>query len=330
MPARLGPALVCAVLLILAAAAPLPDAAPTVAQGAGSGDWPMYRGDAARTGAVEEFTAEHQVYEPHRVGLPPIRMYARELWRRREFAFELSRTKLRAKHFDTVFGRLWLLLNPLFLALIYFVLVDILRGGSRGSEFFAHLIAGLFAYYFVSSAVTDGAKSVVSGGRLILNTAFPRTLLPLSAVVTAFRRFVPTVLIYAPVHLATGLPVDWTLLWVFPLAALLVVMASGLAIFVSAAQVYFRDLRSFLPYALRLWLYASPVLYYADEVPDRYDAILTINPLAPILTAWSDVLNQGTTPTQESLLLAVAWALVIFVSAALFFMSREREFAVRL
>ena len=74
---------------------------------------------------------ERHVYEPHRVGLPPLRPYVRELWRRREFAFELARTKLRAQHFDTAFGQLWLVLNPLLLGGVYFLLVDILRRGSQ-------------------------------------------------------------------------------------------------------------------------------------------------------------------------------------------------------
>src|SRR3954447_23386724 len=74
-----------------------------------------------------EWEVEQHVYEPHRIGLPPIAPYVRELWRRREFAFELSRTKLQSQHYDTVFGQLWLVLNPLLLALVYFVLVDILR-----------------------------------------------------------------------------------------------------------------------------------------------------------------------------------------------------------
>src|ERR671935_1582291 len=99
--------------------------------------------------ADDEFNPETHVYEPHRVGLPPLRPYVRELWRRREFAFELSRTRLRAQHFDTTFGQLWLILNPLLLAGVYFVLVDIIGRGSRGLTFFAHLMAGLFAYYFV-------------------------------------------------------------------------------------------------------------------------------------------------------------------------------------
>ena len=74
-----------------------------------------------------DFAGEHHVYVPHLVGLPPLRSYVREVWRRREFAIELARTKLREQNFDTVFGQLWLVLNPLLLALVYFILVDILR-----------------------------------------------------------------------------------------------------------------------------------------------------------------------------------------------------------
>jgi teichoic acid transport system permease protein len=278
----------------------------------------------------DEFTSERHVYEPHRIGLPPIRPYVRELWRRREFAREMARTNLRAQHFNTAFGQLWLVLNPLLLAGVYFVLVDILRSGSRGTGFFAHLMAGLFAYYFVSDTVRQAVKSVTGGGRLILNTAFPRVLLPLSSVMTAFMRFLPTVAIYVPVHIAAGLPVGPVLLWVLPLTALLVILASGLAMLVAAAQVYFRDLKNFLPYMLRVWLYASPVLYYAHEVPGRYELILKLNPLGGLLTAWSDVINKGHAPAAESLALAGGWAFAIFLAGALFFMSREREFAVRL
>ena len=279
----------------------------------------------------DEFTGERHVYVPHSVGLPPLGSYARELWRRREFANELAKTKLREQNFDTVFGQLWLVLNPMLLALVYFILVDILRASdSRNSEFFAHLVAGLFAFMFIHNAMTVGVRSVTKGGRLILNSAFPRALLPLSAVITAFMRFLPTMVVYVPVHIASGLPVNWTLLWVIPIFALMILLACGLSMLVAAAQVYFRDLSNFLPYALRIWLYISPVLYYTDEVPDRYKWILDINPMGGLLTAWSDVLNAGQAPQAGSMLLGLAWGVGIFVVAGLFFLSREREFAVRL
>jgi teichoic acid transport system permease protein len=264
------------------------------------------------------------------VGLPPIGPYVRELWRRREFAMELSRTDLRAQHFNTVFGQLWLLINPLLLAGVYFVLVDILRSGSRPQGFFAHLMAALFAYYFVSDSVRRAVGSVTSGGGLILNTSFPRTLLPLSAVITAVKRFLPTLLIYIPVHLISHRPVSVELLWLIPIFGLFVLLACGFAMIVAAAQVYFRDLKNFLPYGLRVWLYVSPVLYYAHEVPGRYNPMLVLNPLAPLLTAWSAVVDRGASPALDDLLIGGAWAVVLFVLGGLFFVSREREFAVRL
>jgi teichoic acid transport system permease protein len=276
-----------------------------------------------------DFAEEHHVYEPHLVGLPPLVPYVREAWRRRAFAFELSRTRLREQHFNTVFGQLWLVLNPLLLALVYFVLVDIVRQGERPPGAFAHLVAGIFAYYYISGAIRDGTKSVTGGGRLILNSAFPRMLLPLASVVTAFTRFVPTAVIYVPVHLASGLPVNAATLWVIPLVLLMTLLASGFAMLAATAQVYFRDVAEFLPYVLRVWLYVSPVLYFPSEVPERYEWLLTINPLGQLLTAWSDVLYAGHAPSTKSLAIASAWAFGTFLTGALVFMSREREFAVR-
>jgi len=277
-----------------------------------------------------DFASEHHVYEPHSIGLPPLGPYVREAWRRRSFADELSRTKLRAQHYNTAFGQLWLVLNPLLLACVYFVLVDIVRGGSSRPGFFAHLVAGIFAYHLVSDAVRDGTKSVVSGGRLILNSAFPRVLLPLASVVSAFKRFLSTVAIYVPLHLASGLSVGPELLWAIPLVALLIVLSSGAAMIVAALQVYFRDLKNLMPYMLRLGLYVSPILYFAEEMPAKYRFLLDLNPLGQLLSAWSDVVNLGQAPSVHQLAVAAAWAGGVFLVGSLFFISREREFAVRL
>jgi ABC-type polysaccharide/polyol phosphate export permease len=279
---------------------------------------------------ADDFSSRRQVYEPYRAGLPPLRSYLRELWRRKEFAFELSRTRMRAQHFDTLFGRLWLLLNPLLLTCVYFMLVDIIRGGSQGWEFFAHLMAGLFAFQIIQVSVRQGTKSVVSGGRLILNTSFPRLLLPLSAAITAMRRFIPTLLIYGIVHVAVGAPIGPELLFAIPVVALMFVFSAGLAILASAVQVYFRDLAQFVPYALRIWLYSTPILYYASEVPERYDWVLAINPAAPFIRCWSQVLDEGKVPDGYLMALGAFWAVLFLVAGSAFFMSRERELAVRL
>jgi ABC-type polysaccharide/polyol phosphate export permease len=284
----------------------------------------------APPGPENEFTARRHVYEPHKVGLPPIGPYMRELWRRREFAVELSRTNLRAQHFDTAFGQLWLILNPILLGFVYFLLVDILHHHKNANQFFAHLLSGLFLYYFLQQSLTQGVKSVVTGGKLILNSAFPRALLPLASVRTAFLRFLPTMLIYIPVHIITGRPVTWQLLWVPVIILVLVFLATGLTMILAAGQVYFRDLDNFLPYVLRIWLYTTPILYYAREVPERYRWVLDANPIGKLFTAWSDVLIEGIAPTYRGIALGAAWGVGLFIVGFLFFLSREREFAVRI
>jgi teichoic acid transport system permease protein len=70
-------------------------------------------------------------------------------------------------------------------------------------------------------------------------------------------------LIYIPVHFITGRPVTWNMLYGIPVVLILVVLASGLSMILGAGQVYFRDLQNFLPYFLRIWLYLTPILYYA-------------------------------------------------------------------
>jgi teichoic acid transport system permease protein len=277
-----------------------------------------------------EFTTRRHVYEPHKVGLPPIRPYVRELFRRWDFAVELSRTNLRAQHFDTAFGQLWLILNPVLLGFVYFLLVDILHHHKHADQFFAHLLSGLFLYYFIQQALTQSVKSVVTGGKLILNSAFPRALLPLASVRTAFVRFLPTMLIYIPIHFITGRPVTWQLLWTIPIVLILVLLGTGLSMILAAGQVYFRDLDNFLPYMLRIWLYTTPILYYAREVPHRYAWVLDANPIGKVFTAWSDVIIEGTAPTYRGLALGAAWGIGLFIVGFLFFMSREREFAVRI
>jgi ABC-type polysaccharide/polyol phosphate export permease len=284
----------------------------------------------AQTRPGDDYTGEYHVYEPHKVGLPPLGPYFRALWARREFLFELARTNLRAQHYNTTLGQLWLILNPVLLGIVYFTLVYIIRQGGRGPEFLAHLMLSLFAFRLVSTSVSSGARSVVGGGRLILNTAFPRLLLPLESVLESFMRFLPTVAVYAVVHAIVGLPIGPQLLWVPPIIALFTIFAAGAAMFTATAQVYFRDLTNFLPYFTRIWLYTSPILFYAEDVPDRLRPILYCNPMYPMLASLNDVVIEGRTPPFPLLGASLAWAVGAILAGTVFFISREREFAIRL
>ena len=278
----------------------------------------------------DDYSGEYHVHEPHKVGLPPLAPYFRALWARRQFLYELARTNLRAQHFNTTLGQLWLIVNPVMLGVVYFTLVYIIRGGGRGPVFLAHLMLCLFAFRLVSMSVGSGARSVVGGGRLILNTAFPRLVLPLEAVLESFMRFLPMVAVYAVVYAVVGLSVDPHLLWAVPIIALLTIFAAGAAMFTATAQVYFRDLTNFLPYFTRIWLYTSPILFYAEEVPERLRPILYFNPLFPLLASLNDAVIEHRTPPAGLLVAGAAWAFGTVLAGTFFFISREREFAIRL
>ena len=270
-----------------------------------------------------------QVYEPFRAGLPKLGKYWKSLWSRRTFISEYSKSELREQHFDSVFGQLWLVLNPLLLSGVYFILIVII-GGTTDSSRYVHLTASLFLFYLVANSLTGGVKSITAGQRLILNTAFPRIMLPISAVVIAIFKFVPTLIVFIVIKAVMGSPFSIEMLWAIPVLLITVFLALGLAITISCINVYFRDIASFLPYLTRTLLYLSPILYEASALNPNLKALEIVNPLFPILDSWSRALVQGEVPQTSSMLQGLAWAIGIFFIGTYFFLSREREFAVRL
>ena len=270
-----------------------------------------------------------QVYEPFRAGLPKLGKYWKSLWSRRTFISEYSKSELREQHFDSVFGQLWLVLNPLLLSGVYFILIVII-GGTTDSSRYVHLTASLFLFYLVANSLTGGVKSITAGQRLILNTAFPRIMLPISAVVIAIFKFVPTLIVFIVIKAVMGSPFSIEMLWAIPVLLITVFLALGLAITISCINVYFRDIASFLPYLTRTLLYLSPILYVASDLKPSLRVIEIFNPLFPIRDSWSRAMVQGVAPELSSMLQGLAWATGFFLVGTYFFLSREREFAVRL
>ncbi len=282
-----------------------------------------------------EFEPVYHLYGPHRAGLPPLIPYFRELWHRRAFAAEMSKATMRGANTSTFFGQAWLVLNPLLLAAVYYLLVTIIRQ-ENDPTFFAHLTLSLFAFNLVATAITSGATSVTTSGKLLMNTPFPRLLIPLSAVRTAFFRFLPTVPVYLVFHLIFLTDV-WHPKMILSLYFLgtMIIFAMGAAAFFSALQVYFRDTSSFLPFFVRIWMYLSPVLWAPEHIIGRFSAPLLAaiqtNPMYAMLGGYTQLLQtEADYPPLYMWLSAGAWALVVAVIGFLFFMSREREFTVRL
>jgi teichoic acid transport system permease protein len=281
-----------------------------------------------------DFEPVYHHYGPHRAGLPPLIPYFRELWHRRAFAAEMSKATMRGSNTSTFFGQLWLILNPLLLAGVYYLLVTVIRG-EHDPTFFTHLCLNLFAFNLVSTAITSGATSVTSSGKLLMNTPFPRLLIPLSAVRTAFFRFLPTVPVYFVFHLIflTNVWHPKMLLALYFLGTM-VLFGMGCAAFFATVQVYFRDTSSFLPFFVRIWMYLSPVLWTPERIENIASptvlTLIQLNPMYSMLGGYTELLQGDGFPPLYMWLTAAGWSLAVAVIGFLFFMSREREFTVRL
>ena len=55
-----------------------------------------------------------------------------------------------------------------------------------------------------------------------------------------------------------------------------------------------------------------------------------IDPHASLLTAWSQVLDHSVAPPLHDMVIGLCWSVGLLIAGAVFFISREREFAVRL
>jgi teichoic acid transport system permease protein len=278
---------------------------------------------------------ELHVYEAGRAGLPNLGRYLRDLVARWPFAAEFSRSSIRSANTDTVFGQLWLIINPTLLAVVYFILVVILTGTpiNRGGPTLVQICCGLFLYTLFQGAASSGAGSVTGGGALISRMAFPRLLMPMAAVRTSFFRFLPTL----PVFLVLKLLLSesrwgWEMFLSVYFLGLMIVFSAGMAAFLGALQVYFRDTASFLPYFLRIWMYLSPVLWTPATIsPDSWAyPFMWANPMWPICGGWGETLMQSQVPPWSFWLVGLLWAVAMLVAGSLFFISRERDFSVRI
>ncbi len=269
------------------------------------------------------------VFEPFHRGLPPLKKYAKQLLGRRAFISEFAKSELRRQNFGSPLGQVWLVLNPLLLSAVYFLLIIIISGHTNSGRY-AHLTAGLFAFYLITNSITAGAKSVTAGGRLILNSAFPRIMLPIAASVVALFKFMPTLAVLFLLHLILGLPFTAALLWAIPLVLIFYIFALACAILFSCINVYFRDIQNLLPYLTRTLLYLSPVLYESSALTEKLNFLRVINPLYPMLDSWSRVMVKGELPFASDILQATIWSFALLVISSYLFLSREREFAVRI
>lgn len=281
---------------------------------------------------IQETESSIRVLRPFRAGFPNLKLYFKDVWDRREFMFELSRVDRENEQLDTFFGKLWSIISPLLSAAVYYMFIFVIQGAHQGPARFLHLMLGIFVFEFLSIAAIRGSLSILSATGLINNTQFPRILLPLTQVLTSWRIFLPSLGVYAVFHVALQQPITIYALQAIPALVLIIIFSTGLTMFASAAQIYFRDTASLMPFILRLIMFASPVLYYPEQAKELLGGtiIAAINPIFCMVEIFSGSIVRGDTFDVWTWLIASTWAFVTFIFGFAFLVTREGEFAARL
>ena len=257
--------------------------------------------------------------------------YFQKLWKLRFFIRASANANLRVQHARSFLGRIWLLLNPLALAAIYFVLVMILaRRGQPETDFLMYLTSGIFIFYYISTAISTASMSIVSSAGILLQQPLPALAFPIASVITAWKRFFPAigVLAFGGIFLST---LNWSDIFAIGASLLIMTMlAYGVATLAALSQVFVRDTASALPLILRGLLYSSPVLYRPDSLPPELLNILQINPFFWPVAAWCSAWGTPGSIPLYGWLHAIVSAILIAGTSTLLFRKFEKKLPARL
>jgi teichoic acid transport system permease protein len=280
--------------------------------------------------SVRAYSDVEYVFEPHAAQVPALRPYLRDLWDRRRFIVEMARADIRGKRTSTVAGQLWALLDPIFQAAIYFFLLTVLRGSQRGTApYLAPLIFCVFMFSTTASALNEGGKSIVAGKNLMLNSTFPRAMLPLTTIYKGLLNLVPSLGIYLVIHLVLRRPLGPGLTMLPLLIGIQTVLNIGLALLISTLTVFVRDVGNALTYVSRILLFTTPVIFGVETLSPGLQRVLSWNPLFDLFSAYR-VIIAGGVPSGGMVFRAAFFALVIFLLGARTFLTHERAFALKL
>jgi lipopolysaccharide transport system permease protein len=258
---------------------------------------------------------------------PPLTERLRELWRYRELLFFLAWRDIKVRYRQTVLGILWAMLQPLLMMLLFTVVFGRLgRMPSEGVPYALFAYVGLLPWTFFSHAVTEGGNSLITYPDLVTKVYLPRLLVPGAAIAAALVDFAIGFVLLVGLLVWYGVAPTFALLLLPVLVALTAVLAFAVGSWMAALNVRYRDVRYALPFAIQLWLFATPVIYPSTLVPDRWRPLLLANPLTGIIDGFRTALLGRPLDGTGLLVSALLTALAVVLSLR-YFRAVEQDFA---
>jgi lipopolysaccharide transport system permease protein len=267
---------------------------------------------------------------PPRVWSWPIN---RELLEYRDLIYFLTKRELQIRYKQSFFGISWAVLQPLVFAFIFALFFGVVlhQHPPNGLPYAVFAVAGIVPWLFTSTAIQQGAGSLVLDANLISKVYFPRLALPISKGLSLILDLVIALGVVLLVTLLYGVAIAPTA-WLVPaFLGLGVVTAFGIATFLAAANVKYRDVQLVVPMLIQVLFFASPVIYSGTLVGDKsghaWSYIYSINPMASVLDGTRWALYDQPYPGTVQILISVASALLILVGALIYFRRAEDFFA---
>jgi ABC-2 type transport system permease protein len=220
-----------------------------------------------------------------------VTQHVKDIWRSRELLRQLVRRELKVRYQNSSLGFAWSLLNPALMMGVYTLVFSVFQRIDI-DDFPIWLLSGQLVWIAFSSAVAGGASSITGNSYLVAKVRFPREILPLAVMGAAIINLFLQLIVLAAAVVAFRHPIDWSHLWLMiPAIVVMIILASALAIFFSAANVYARDVQHLLEVGLTLWFWLTPILLNWSTIKGKLNewgvspTVWLINPMTSVTLA---------------------------------------------
>jgi len=190
---------------------------------------------------------------------------------------------LASRYRGSALGFFWSLVNPILMMFVYTIVFRYIFD-SQIKHFEVYLMAGILAWNFMSAAAIQASVTLLSGASLVNKAAFPRIVLPLSAVLSNAVNYVVALPLLILFVLLSGVQITAYLL-LFPLALLLMIMiATGLGALLATLIPFFQDLQHLIEVFFVMWFFLTPIVYDIGLIHDPLRRKLySMNPMVGII-----------------------------------------------
>lgn len=208
----------------------------------------------------------------------------RQIYAWRELLFILVKKNISLTYRQTYMGFLWVVIQPILMAVILqFVLGRFNQGDVNGIPYFLFLFLGYSFWSVASKGISNGASSVTANKELVSKVFFPRAILPSSFALSIWVDLAIVQCTFLVFMLFYSMPFTFKMLLMPIPIGMTLLIAAGISFWVSALSTQFRDAQIFLPFALQIGQFVSPVLYPLSAVPDKFKLLYSLNPFVIIM-----------------------------------------------